>query len=58
MLLRPATRNIGPLFRIAASKFQDAKFRALPYSGSGNVAGEIASAAAAIYYLDYKTFFF
>jgi hypothetical protein len=40
MLLRPATcncgRNIGPLFKIAAAKFQDAKFRALPYSGSGN----------------------
>ena len=61
MLLRPATRNcgrnIGPLFRIAASKFQDAKFRALPHSGSGNVAGEIASVAATIYYLDYKTLF-
>jgi hypothetical protein len=40
MLLRPATRNcsrnIGLLFRIAAAKFQDAKFRALSHSGSGN----------------------
>jgi hypothetical protein len=40
MLLRPATRNcgrnIGPLFKIAAAKFQDAKFMALPHSGSGN----------------------
>jgi hypothetical protein len=40
MLLRPATRNcsrnIGLLFRIAAAKFQDAKFRALPHSCSGN----------------------
>jgi hypothetical protein len=40
MLLRPATRNcgrnIGPLFKIAAVKFQDAKFRTLPHSGSGN----------------------
>jgi hypothetical protein len=40
MLLRSATRNcsrnIGPLFRIAAAKFQNAKFRALPHSGSGN----------------------
>jgi hypothetical protein len=40
MLLRPATcncgRNIDPLFRIVAAKFQDAKFRALPHSGSGN----------------------
>jgi hypothetical protein len=40
MLLRPVTcncgRNIGPLFRIAAAKLQDAKFRALPHSGSGN----------------------
>jgi hypothetical protein len=40
MLLRPATRNCGrnisPLFRIAAAKLQDAKFRALPHSGSSN----------------------
>jgi hypothetical protein len=40
MLLRPATRNygrnIGPLFKIAAAKFQDAKFRTLPHSGSEN----------------------
>jgi hypothetical protein len=40
MLLRPATRNcgrnIGPLFKIAAAKFQDAKFRVLPHSGSAN----------------------
>jgi hypothetical protein len=39
MLLRPATcncgRNIDPLFRIVAAKLQDAKFRALPSSGSG-----------------------
>ena len=36
MLLQPATRNcgrnIGPLFRIAAAKFPDAKFRELPHS--------------------------
>jgi len=36
MLLRLATRNcgrtIGPLFRIAAAKFHDAKFRELPHS--------------------------
>jgi hypothetical protein len=40
MLLRPATcncgRNIDPLFRIAAAKLHDTKFRALPHSGSGN----------------------
>jgi hypothetical protein len=40
MLLRPATRNygrnIGPLFKITATKFQNVKFRALPRSGSGN----------------------
>jgi hypothetical protein len=40
MLLRPATRNcgrnIGPLFKIVAAKFQDAKFRALPHSDSDN----------------------
>jgi hypothetical protein len=40
MLLRPAMRNCGrnisPLFKIAAAKFQDAKFRVLPHSGSGN----------------------
>jgi hypothetical protein len=40
MLLRPATynygRNIGPLFRIVAAKFQNTKFRALPHSDSGN----------------------
>jgi hypothetical protein len=40
MLLRSATRNcghnIGPLFKIMAAKFQDAKFRALTHSGSGN----------------------
>jgi len=39
-LLRPATCNYGPryclLFRIAAAKFQAAKFRALPCSGGGN----------------------
>jgi hypothetical protein len=40
MLLRPATRNcgrnIGLLFKIADAKFQNAKFRTLPHSGSGN----------------------
>jgi hypothetical protein len=40
MLLRHATRNCGrnisPLFKIAAAKFHDAKFKALPRSGSGN----------------------
>jgi hypothetical protein len=40
MLLRSATRNCGrnisPLFKIAAAKFQDAKFKVLPHSGSGN----------------------
>jgi hypothetical protein len=40
--------NIGPLFRIAAAKFQDAKFRALPHR-----AGAIATTTAAIYYLVY-----
>ena len=39
-LLRPATCNCGPqyrlLFKIAAVKFQAAKFRVLPRSGSGN----------------------
>jgi hypothetical protein len=34
MLLRPATRNCGrnisPLFKIAATKFHNAKFKALP----------------------------
>jgi hypothetical protein len=40
MLLRPAMcncgRNISPLFKIAAAKFQNAKFRVLPHSGSDN----------------------
>jgi hypothetical protein len=40
MLLRPATHNcgcnIGSLFRIAAAKFQNAKFKALPHSSNSN----------------------
>ena len=63
MLLRHATcncdRNIVPIFKIVVTKFQAAKFRALPYSGSGNgpqpsTAAAIAAATAAIYYIATK----
>ena len=51
-LVRPATCNCGPqyrlLFKITAVKFQAAKFRALPRSGSGNGNGATFSRCTSV----------